>query len=60
MSPEKRDITPHKGGRTTRLPTGRVTQEEKQMIDEARGDQSFADWVVAQAKKILGRRKQTN
>lgn len=45
-----RKITPHKGGRTKRLPTGWCTPEEFDAIREACGDMSFSDWVIACAK----------
>jgi hypothetical protein len=38
-----------KGGRTVDLHTA-VTPTEKQLIDNARGEQNLADWIVSKAK----------
>ncbi len=41
--------------RLTRNGATRVTAEEKELIDKAKGDLSFADWLVKMAKKVLGK-----
>lgn len=49
----KREIKSHKGGRTETIPPCRVTPEEKSLVDEARKDLSYSDFIVASAKKKL-------
>lgn len=44
---KSRKITPHKGGRSKRLPTGWCTPDEFQSVRDACGDISFSDWVIA-------------
>ena len=48
-----RKITSHKGGRTETIPPCRVTPEEKSLVDEAREDLSYSDFIVQSAKKKL-------
>lgn len=54
MTKDKRDITPHKGGRTAHLPRSRVTPDERKRIDQILADTglSFADWVMAQVERV--------
>jgi len=52
-SPNK--ITPHKGGRGLTI-RARVSQKEKDCIDEARKDLSYADYLVAKALKDVRRK----
>lgn len=49
----KREIKSHKGGRTEIIPPCRVTPEEKSLIDKAREDLSYSDFIVESAKKKL-------
>lgn len=49
----KREIKSYKGGRTEMIPPCRVTPEEKLLIDEARGDLSYSDFIVESAKNKL-------
>jgi len=45
-------ITPHKGGRTERVPFGRLTPQERKTVELAvklSGHKSFSDWVVEMA-----------
>jgi len=49
-------ITPHKGGRTARIPHIRVTPAEKNVIDEARKDLTYADWMIKKALKDVRRK----
>lgn len=51
-----RKITSHKGGRTEIISSMRVTPGEKQMIDEARKDLSYADYLVKKASKDVRRK----
>ena len=51
-----KNITPHKGGRTARIPHIRVTPQEKDLIDEARKDLTYADWMVKKALKDVRRK----
>lgn len=48
-----RAITPHKGGRDVRGPSLRMTELERQRLDEilARRGLSFADWVAEQIER---------
>lgn len=48
-----RKIIPHKGGRSAIIPPCRVTPQEKTLVDEAREDLSYADFIVKSAKKKL-------
>jgi len=48
-------ITPHKGGRELTI-RARVTYGEKQIIDEARKDLSYSDYLVAKALKDVRRK----
>ncbi len=52
----KRKITSHKGGRTEIISAMRVTPGEKQMIDDARKDLSYADYLVQKALKDVRRK----
>ena len=49
----KREIKSHKGGRTAIIPSMRVTPGEKIIIDDARGDISYSDFLVEAAIKKL-------
>ena len=49
----ERKIKAHKGGRTETIPPCRVTPEEKSLVDEAREDLSYSDFIVESAKKKL-------
>ena len=48
-----RNIKSHKGGRTETIPPCRVTPEEKSLVDEARKDLSYSDFIVDSAIKKL-------
>ena len=48
-----RNIKSHKGGRTEIIPPCRVTPEEKSLVDTAREDLSYSDFIVESAKKKL-------
>jgi hypothetical protein len=52
----KREIKSHKGGRTEIISSMRVTPGEKQIIDEARKDSSYADYLVKKASKDVRRK----
>ena len=41
----------HKGGRTGTIPPCRVTEEEKSLVNEAREDLPYSDFIVQSAKK---------
>lgn len=49
----KKKIISHKGGRSAIIPPCRVTPEEKSLVDEAREDLSYSDFIVQAAKKKL-------
>ncbi len=49
----KREIKSHKGGRTEIIPSMRVTKEEKDLVDSARENKSYSDFIVESAKKKL-------
>lgn len=53
LHPDENVITPHKGGRTERGPSLRMTEGERQQLDEilARRGVSFSDWVAEQIEK---------
>jgi hypothetical protein len=51
-----REIKSHKGGRTAIISQMRVTPGEKQIIDEARKDLSYADYLVQKALKDVRRK----
>ena len=53
---KKREIIAHKGGRSEIISSMRVTEKEKQIIDEARKDLSYADYLVAKALKDVRRK----
>jgi hypothetical protein len=44
----KRHIKPHKGGRTERLPSARVTPETLELLLAVLDGQSFGDWIETQ------------
>lgn len=46
-------IKSHKGGRTEIIPPCRVTPEEKSLVDKARNNLSYSDFIVDSAKKKL-------
>lgn len=48
---QERRIFAHKGGRTEIIPQMRVTKEEKDLVDSARGELSYSDFIVQAAKK---------
>lgn len=48
-----RKIIAHKGGRTATIPPSRVTPEEKSLIDTAKENLSYSDFLVEAAKKKL-------
>lgn len=48
----KRQITPHKGGRTGQL-HGRFTPEEKSEIERAMGKLSFSDWCKSNSRNVV-------
>ena len=47
-SEKGRVIEAYKGGRDSRLPTGRVTKSERERIDSVleKSNESFTDWVI--------------
>ncbi len=49
MTTPKRTIRKHKGGRTKRLPSGRVTEAELRAVMTALAESglTFSDWVVS-------------
>ncbi len=49
----KKEIKSHKGGRTEMVPPCRVTPEEKMLVDQARGELSYSDFIVESAKKKI-------
>lgn len=51
QSTKERRILAHKGGRTEIIPQMRVTKEEKELVDSARGELSYSDFIVQVAKK---------
>lgn len=51
QSTKERRILAHKGGRTEIIPQMRVTKEEKELVDSARGELSYSDFIVQAAKK---------
>ena len=51
----KREIIPYKGGRELTI-RARVTPGEKQIIDEARQNLSYADYLVKKASKDVRRK----
>ena len=51
----KREITPHKGGRDLTI-RARFSQKEKDTIDEARKNLSYADYLIAKALKDVRRK----
>lgn len=55
MSKNKRAITPHKGGRDNRLPSGRVSADELDDVKKAveKSGLKYADWVVNSARAKL-------
>ena len=55
MKKGKRVITPYKGGRNITI-RARVTEKEKAMIDEARKELSYADYVVQKATKDVNQK----
>lgn len=48
----KRQITPHKGGRTGQL-HGRFTPEEKSEIERAMSKLSFSDWCKRNSQNVV-------
>lgn len=48
-------ITPHKGGRELTI-RARVSQKEKDVIDEARKNLSYADYIIKKALKDVRRK----
>lgn len=53
LNPEENIITPHKGGRTERGPSLRMTAGEREQLDQilARRGVSFADWVAEKIER---------
>lgn len=51
----KREIKPHKGGRTARLPEGRCTPDDLERLKQilSKRNISFADWVTEKIKEDL-------
>lgn len=54
-----RNIKSHKGGRTETIPPCRVTPDEKSLIDTAREDLSYSDFLVQSAQRKLKVRAKT-
>jgi hypothetical protein len=52
-----RQIKSHKGGRTAIIPSMRVTPSEKQIVDQARKNLSYSDYLVQKAVKDIGHKK---
>ncbi|MFH2029798.1 MAG: hypothetical protein ABIJ40_04110 [Bacteroidota bacterium] len=50
-----KQITPHKGGRDLMI-RARVSQKEKDVIDEARKNLSYADYIIKKALKDVRRK----
>jgi hypothetical protein len=50
MKKPKREITPHKGGRSIQMKF-LVTPEEKKAIDKAKGEMSLADFILLKIKR---------
>lgn len=48
-------IRPHKGGRTLTI-RARVTPSEKELIDNARGDDSYSDYFISKALNDVRRK----
>jgi len=55
MLDNKKPITPYKGGRGLTI-RARVSESEKQIIDEARKDLSYSDYLVQKALKDVRRK----
>ena len=51
----KHKITPHKGGRELII-RARVTKFEKDLVDQARENLSYADYIVRKAQEDVRRK----
>jgi hypothetical protein len=53
MAKGKRKIKAHKGGRTSHIPRGRLTPEQRESLDKIldREGLSFSDWVILMVEK---------